>query len=132
MLARRRRPGRPGRPLATPHDDDGRPLARAYDHYRADRLAEARDLFCEVLASDPAHADAWHMLGLIAYKAGEPALAGRCNEKATALDAFNPVYYSNLGEVYRLAGRRDDAIACCRHALALRIEPNRLDALNDL
>jgi predicted O-linked N-acetylglucosamine transferase (SPINDLY family) len=106
------------------------PLARAYDHFRADRLAEARDLFCEVLASDPARADAWHMLGLIAYKAGEHALAGRCIEKATALDAFNAVYYSNLGEVYRLAGRRDDAIACCRHALALR--PDLPDAHGNL
>jgi protein O-GlcNAc transferase len=96
------------------------PLARAYEHYRAHRFAEARDLFCATLASDPEHADAWHMLGLIAYEADEQTLACRCLEKAVSLDAFNAVYHTNLGEIYRKAGRREDALASCRHALTLR------------
>jgi predicted O-linked N-acetylglucosamine transferase (SPINDLY family) len=106
------------------------PLARAYDCFRSNRLGEARDLFCDVLATNPHHAGAWHMLGVIAHRAGHHEMACRCLERATELDAFNPVYYSNLGEVYRAAGRRDDAVACCRHALTLR--PNLPEAHGNL
>jgi predicted O-linked N-acetylglucosamine transferase (SPINDLY family) len=98
------------------------PLTRAYEHFRARRFAEARDLFCAGLEAHPDHADAWHILGLIAHESGEHALACRCIEKALSLDAFNAVYHTNLGEVYRKAGRRDEAVASCRHALALRPE----------
>ena len=50
-------------------------LKRALNHHRAGRLAEAEALYLEIVDADPAHADATHLLGLVAFQRGDTGRA---------------------------------------------------------
>ena len=50
-------------------------FAEALAHHRAGRVNEALPLYRRILEVDPRHADALHMMGEIALRAGRPDLA---------------------------------------------------------
>jgi Flp pilus assembly protein TadD len=54
-----------------------RALARAAQNHRAGRLDEARRGYLEVLAADPEHPDALHLLGVMAGSAGDHVTAAQ-------------------------------------------------------
>ncbi len=39
----------------------------ALAHHQAGQLREAEALYRQILAAQPQHADAWHLLGLVAH-----------------------------------------------------------------
>jgi predicted O-linked N-acetylglucosamine transferase (SPINDLY family) len=94
----------------------------AVSHHQAGRLAIAEDLYRRILAAEPAHADAWHLWGMIAHAQGRHGEAITRIQHAIALQPPTTVYHSNLGEVYRVAGQLDEAVGCYRRALELRPE----------
>src|SRR5215471_9079880 len=73
-------------------------------HHQAGRLAQAETLYRETLALKPDHADALHLLGVIASQVGQHDVAIDLIERAIAHDPKSPVYHSNLG--LALAGRQ--------------------------
>ncbi len=105
-------------------------LARALEHHRAGRLAEAATLYQEILADDPHHADALHLLGVIANQVGQHALAAETIGRAIAVQPNAAVFHVNLGEAHRQLGRFDEAIASLRRALVL--DPRLSEAHNNL
>ena len=50
-------------------------LAIAIQHHQAGRLQAAEDIYRKILAAQPNHGDAWHLLGLIASQTGRPQAA---------------------------------------------------------
>jgi protein O-GlcNAc transferase len=48
---------------------------QAMQHHRAGRVAEAEQLYRQILAIDPRHADSLHLLGVIAHQAGRLDIA---------------------------------------------------------
>jgi hypothetical protein len=48
------------------HDD----FPTAFDHHRHGRLNQAAQLYRAILAHDPQHCDALHLLGVVAYQQG--------------------------------------------------------------
>src|SRR2546423_10594 len=50
-------------------------LSTAREHHDAGRLTQAEALYRDVLAAEPAHAEALHLLGMIAYQRGDHAAA---------------------------------------------------------
>jgi tetratricopeptide (TPR) repeat protein len=95
-------------------------FALAFQHHQAGRLEEAEQLYRQVLAAEPDHADAMHLLGVIADTCGRGAEAVELIAGAIRLQPTVPTYYSNLGEAYRQLGRADDAIAHYRRAIELK------------
>ena len=94
-------------------------LQSALDHYRAERLAEAESACRDLLRADPKCADAYHLLGVIAHRAGKLPLAIALVETATQIDPSNPQFLSNLGEMCLTADRLDDAEDSLREAVEL-------------
>ena len=94
----------------------------AIQHHQAGRLEAAEQIYRQILALQPDHAGAWHLLGLVAYQAGKQPLAVQYIEYAIRLSADVAAFHSNLGLAYRALGRLDDAAACWRRAVEL--EPN--------
>jgi protein O-GlcNAc transferase len=92
----------------------------AVRHHQAGRLEIAEVLYRRVLDAAPAHADAWHLWGMVAYGQGRYEEAVERIGRAIALCPETAVYHSNLGEVYRAAGKIAEAGACYRRALELR------------
>jgi len=105
-------------------------LRTAMQHLQAGRFPEAEVLYREILTRDPACADAWHFLGVIAHQLRRHEVAAELIQRAALLAPNNPAIHSNLGDVYYHLHRLDDAAASLRRALALR--PAFPNALNNL
>jgi len=105
-------------------------LARALELHRAGRLDEAAAIYEQLLAHDPEHADAAHLLGLVRFRRGDFDAAVGLIRDAIARDAQNPIYQGNLGNVLKDAGRPDEAIAAYRRAL--EIHPEYAEIHNNL
>ena len=105
-------------------------LQQGLDHHRAGRLLEAEKMYRRVLKTHPRHAGAMHLLGLIAYQVGKPEDACQYLQQAIRLDAFQPCFPADLGEVYRSLNKIPEAIAAYRQALELN--PLMADAQVDL
>jgi Tfp pilus assembly protein PilF len=108
--------------------DDALELALA--HHGAGRLAEAGQLYRQILALDPGHAGALHLLGVIALQSGRPDEAVWFVRQAVARDPGQCVFYSNLGEAHRALGQLDEAKEC--YLTALRLAPDFAEAHNNL
>lgn len=93
-------------------------LGRA--HHQAGALELAEQIYRQVLAAVPAHAEALQLLGVIAHQRGLHDQAARLIEQAVAADPARPDFFSNLGETYRAMGRRAEAAAALERALQLK------------
>jgi protein O-GlcNAc transferase len=102
----------------------------AVQHHQAGRLAEAEGLYRKILSVQPDHADALHLLGVIAHQVGRHDLATEWIHQAIVLNPNDPAAHCNLGEACRLMGRMDAAIANFHRAL--QINPACVDAWYNL
>lgn len=94
-------------------------LNTALEQHRAGNLAEAEQLYRQVVAECPASADAWHLLGALCVQADRPAEAVELIGRAVSLDATKADYFSHLGAAYGALEKHDEAVSCLRHAVRL-------------
>ena len=105
-------------------------LAIAIQHHQAGRLQAAEQIYRQILAVEPNHADAIHLFGVIAYQAGKLDQAIRCYRRALELKPDYAAACNNLGNALRDQGKLDEAVACYRRALELK--PDFAEAHNNL
>jgi tetratricopeptide (TPR) repeat protein len=105
-------------------------LALAEQHRAAGRLDVAQHLCQQILRAQPRNAAALHLLGVTLHQGGQQAAAIDVVTRAIVANGSVPLYHSNLGEMLRLAGRSDEAVAAGLRAVALL--PNFTQALNNL
>ncbi len=84
-------------------------FAEAQAKYQAGDLADAADLFQNVLERDPKQPDALHMLGVIAYQLGQADAAEALLQQALHERSPFPDAAANLGTVLMALGRLEDA-----------------------
>jgi len=102
----------------------------ALDEHRSGRLRQAEQMYREVLRIDPDHADALHLLGLIAYQTGELPTAVDLLRRAVAANPRAAPYHANLGAALSATGRGDEAKRA--YLRALQIQPDFAEAHNNL
>jgi predicted O-linked N-acetylglucosamine transferase (SPINDLY family) len=95
-------------------------FALAVQHHRAGRLKDAEPLYRQVLAQQPGHAEALHLLGVLAGQVGQNAAAEGLIRQAIAAKPGYAEAWFDLGNVMKNAGQLDEAIAACRQAIALK------------
>ena len=83
------------------------------------RLGEAEGAYRQIIALDPNHADAIHLLGVIAFQTGHPHDAVKIIRDAIALNPRNAAAFSNLGLALERVDRCEEAVACYDRALAI-------------
>jgi tetratricopeptide (TPR) repeat protein len=93
--------------------------------HQAGRLAEAQACYRRVLAAQPRHADALHLLGVASSQAGRSDLAVELIRQAIK-QRGQPVFYFNLGNALRQQRQPNEAVAAYRDAI--RIEPDYAEA----
>jgi protein O-GlcNAc transferase len=94
-------------------------LKTALVHHQAGRLDLAAEIYRRVLAVEPNHPDALHLLGMIHHQRGEATKAIDLIGRAVALAPMAADYQRNLGDAHRAAGNVDAAVDCYRRALKL-------------
>jgi tetratricopeptide (TPR) repeat protein len=93
-------------------------------------LDQAARLYQDILAVQPDHAEALHLLGVVVLQQGDAARAVALIDRAIAQKPGAAAFHANLGEVHRALGRLDQAITCYR--TALRLQPSYAEAANNL
>ena len=94
-------------------------LSDALRWHEAGDLAKAERNYRQVLAQDPANADALHLLGLVAYQARDYDAAVDLIRRAVHINGRVPVYHNNLGVALQERGDREEAVSHYRRALKL-------------
>ncbi len=108
----------------------GEALASALKHHQSGRLDEAEALYRRILAARPEHADANHLLGVVAYQRGDHRGAITLIEKALVHNPEAAAYHKNLGSAYQGLGDLDQAVA--HHETAVRLKPDYHEAHHGL
>lgn len=105
----------------TPENQTIQPmLDLALQHHRQDSLHQAEQMYLQVLAIDPHHPDALHLLGMIAYQTGRDEKALELIRRAIATKGDAASYHSNLGNILQSQGKLEEAGACYQRALVLK------------
>jgi Tfp pilus assembly protein PilF len=90
----------------------------AIQHHKAGLLDKAKASYEQVLAAQPLHPEALHLLGLIEHRLGKPDTATQLIRKAITINGA-PRYYYGLGNVLSQQGDYGGALACFRSAVSL-------------
>lgn len=93
-------------------------LRAAWLCLRHGRTAQAQALCRQILDVRPSHADALHLLGVIALRDGDLIPATGLLEKAVRLIPTHPEYLNDLGLALHEQGRLKEAEHCYRRAIA--------------
>jgi tetratricopeptide (TPR) repeat protein len=103
-------------------------VARA--HHQAGRFHQAEVLYRQILAAEPACAEAWRLLGLIAQEAKHSDTALQYLRHAVSLRPDNAACRQSLGVVLGACGHWEEALDCFREAI--RLAPEYAEAHNNL
>ena len=113
--------GKRGKTSSTPEPATRTELAEQFGAaHRDGRPQDASAGYEAVLAVHPEHADALHLLGVIASQSGRHDQAVVLIDRALALNADNPDFHSNRGIALQGCGQLAAALASYDRALALR------------
>jgi len=103
---------------------------QALRHHQSGQLQQAEQLYRQVIAQVPGHADALHMLGVLAHQLGRIDTAVDLIRQTIALRPNFPEAYMSLGNALRDKGELDEAIKSFRQVIALK--PSYPEAHNNL
>ena len=92
-------------------------LARAVAHHRSGRLRQAERACTKALGVDPQDAGAWHLMGMLAVKMGNPALGASFIGQALRIRGPVADWYVHLGRILEQDHNLPGAAACYRQAL---------------
>jgi protein O-GlcNAc transferase len=92
----------------------------AMRRHQAGQLSEAEQFYRQILAEQPEHPEATHLLGIIAHQVGQNDVAVDLIRRAIALKPNFPEAHSNLGNALKELGKLDESIAAFRAAIAMR------------
>ncbi len=95
-------------------------LTTALQLHLAGELAQAEELYRQILAAHPNNADAWHYLGVLADDAGRSDEAIECIERSLNLRPEFAEAHFNLGAVFKGRGLLDKAARCFGRAIELQ------------
>jgi protein O-GlcNAc transferase len=105
------------------------PIEAGLAHQHAGRFDEAAAVYAQILAVQPNHPDALHLLGLIAYHKGDYRASMELIMAALSHRA-SEIFYSNLGNALGALNKHAAAIESYRQAIALK--PDYIHAHNNL
>jgi tetratricopeptide (TPR) repeat protein len=84
-------------------------LSAALNHHKAGEFSKAASLYREVLSSEPRHADALHLLGVLSSQLGNADLAVDLISKSIEINPRVTEYHNNLGNALKTLGRENEA-----------------------
>lgn len=114
----------PSPSTATP--DISAQFQQALALHQSGQLAAAQALYEAILRVQPEHADAWHLLGVIALQSKQLPQALECIGRAIRIQPQQAGFYINQGNVLKAMQQPEAALASFEQAIAR--QPNMADA----
>ena len=107
-------------------------FAIALEHHQGGRLSAAEQIYRQILAVDPQHVDALHLLGVDRLPGGPNSRRRRTHGESGSLEGNEVSIHSNLGSAYKGLGRFEEAIACYNRAIELHPDNRRVSQLTSV
>ena len=126
---KKKRQPNPQKSLSTSVDVDAK-LQQAISFYQTGQLQQAEQICQQILRDNSQHADALHLLGVIAYRVGENKIATGLITQAIEIDSNQYVFFYSLGNALREQGRLEEAIPAYQQAI--HIQPDCVNAYSNL
>jgi protein O-GlcNAc transferase len=98
------------------------PLAQAIEFHQSGRLSEAEQIYRRILAQQPDHCDALHLLGVLAAQTGRENTAVELIRRALQIRPNFAEAHYNLGNTLKRFGRFTEAADCYRQAIRLKAD----------
>lgn len=92
---------------------------QAVAHYRTGRLAQAEFILQQIIAREPRHGDAQHLMGLLCHRYGHTPLGVGFVQRAIAVNPQRAEYHNSLATLLAAQDDTDSALTAARKALAL-------------
>ncbi len=105
-------------------------LAIAFAHHSRGELAQAENIYRQILEQQPLHADVLHRLGVLVLQTGHAADAVTLLERSVAENPYNAPALTNLGLAYSVTRRYDEARVILEEAV--RLDPANAGAYGNL
>jgi len=105
-------------------------LVEALALHQQGRLDAAEALYRAVLSEAPDHADARHLLGLVAHQRGDHTEALNSIDRAIHIAPDVAMYHANRARILRVLGRPKEAVRAARRAL--KLDPENAETLCEL
>lgn len=93
------------------------------------QLADAEAIYAKIVAANPVHFDALHMLGIVAFQMGRLEQGIGFLTKAITINPGIAELHSNLANALVMLRRFDEALAACDKAV--KLNPKLADAWNN-
>jgi tetratricopeptide (TPR) repeat protein len=97
-------------------------LVQAVSLHRKGDLAQAEQLYRQVLQAQPGHREALRLLGALTLQTGRHAQAVGLLQQALRLEPNDAQTHNNLGVALAELGQPEEAVACYRQALRLKAD----------
>ncbi|MBF0588255.1 MAG: tetratricopeptide repeat protein [Magnetococcales bacterium] len=97
-------------------------IKTALQYHQAGNLQAAEQIYQQVLQVHPRHAEAMHLLGVLAQQVGQLEVALTHIQAAVTIDPDMALAQGNLGNVLMSLGREDEALECFERAIDLAPE----------
>ncbi len=94
-------------------------LAHAIGFHKQGLLMEAKAMYESIIAETPNHADALHLLGVVAAQSGNHQIAVSLFTRAIAIHPTHAAFHMNLGNALQELNQLDSAIASFDKALGI-------------
>lgn len=94
-------------------------LTRGLKHHQSGDLTEAEACYRRILSEAPGHAQANHLLGVLAGQRGQTDAALGLLDRARRAEPNDPAIHTHLGNLLKGAGRLDESVACYEEALTV-------------
>ena len=103
-------------------------LQMAVQHHAQGRLSEAMSAYRQILAQEPRHVDALHLLGVALSQSGQAAGGAALIRESLAINDRQASAWSNLGNAELAQSRAEEALRC--HERAISLAPGHVLAHN--
>jgi tetratricopeptide (TPR) repeat protein len=92
----------------------------ALGHHKAGSVADAENIYRQVLARQPDNPEALHLLGVLSHQTGRLDAGIELIQRAIAISPTSAHYHNNLGSALHDKGLSSEAVAACRQAVHLK------------
>lgn len=105
--------------IETLEDNHEDPMEVAVRLQMTGRLEDATTIYQKVIESEPANANAWHMLGIIAHQAGRLEVAEKLVLRAISIKDDQANYFITISHILHALDRDEESVNALKRAVAL-------------